>query len=257
MTHDSFTQAKTALLSLGGQRVWSLMVTLFGDLAHTSSGAIDGPQLSAIMAAMEVRPEAVRVALHRLRNDGWIVSEKHGRTRRHTLTPASLRETQQAGARIYARPQAKAGAWHLALLDPDTQPPADMLQRGFSLLMPRVYLGGAQARAPQNALVLAGGEVPHWLRDQVAQTLPVAEYTALLPVLDRIEAELPADALDPRDITVLRCLLVHNWRRIVLRHAPLPPALLPENWVGQQCHHKVDTLLRRFPAPATGGDLPD
>lgn len=250
MPLDAFDQTKLALLGLGGQRVWSLMVTLFGDLVQVEDSAIDGPVLSDIMTGMDIRPEAVRVALHRLRNDGWIVSRKHGRTRRHALTPASRRETLKASARIYANPMVQDAGWQLALMeDTASHSTEEMIRHGFAQLVPRVYLGSATAQAPEDALVLGGGAVPGWLRQQIAPQMLEEEYAALLPLLKSAEKALTRGALDPLQTAILRCLIVHNWRRIVLRHPTLPPALLPDNWAGHKCHALVDTLLVRFPRP--------
>jgi phenylacetic acid degradation operon negative regulatory protein len=251
MSSDAFNQTKTALLALGGQRVWSLMVTLFGDLAQAEGSAIDGPVLSAIMVEMDVRPEALRVALHRLRNDGWIASQKHGRTGRHTLTPTSRNETRQASARIYASPTKQDSEWQLVLLEDSTAAQKDvMVSRGFVPLLSRVYLGGADATAPKDALALDGTRAPQWLRNQIAAQMLDVEYQALLPILQNAFDTLETGELDVLQIVVLRCLIVHNWRRIVLRHPSLPRTVLPENWAGHRCHVLVDTLLTRFPRPA-------
>lgn len=257
MPPDAFDQTKTALLALGGQRVWSLMVTLFGDLAQAEGSSIDGPVLSGIMAAMDIKPEAVRVALHRLRNDGWIVSRKQGRTRRHALTPASRAETLHASARIFAAPETGDTGWQLIVLDDAANSIREsMEENGFVPLMPRVYLGGAQASAPKDALNLAGGDAPQWLRDQIGPQMLEDEYKALLPLLQTADRTLPSGALDPLQTAVLRCLIVHNWRRIVLRHPILPPALLPDGWSGHACHILVAGLLDRFPRPPLDQILP-
>lgn len=251
MTRDAFDHTKEALLALGGHRVWSLMVTLFGDLAQSEGSSIDGPVLSAVMAEMDIRPEAVRVALHRLRNDGWIASHKHGRTGRHTLTATSRNETRLASARIYASPIADESDWQLALLeDVASDTKEDMAQRGFVPLMPRVYLGGVEAPLPKDALSLDGTHPPEWLRSQIAPQMLEDEYAALLPLLQTAHDTLEAGALPALQTAVLRCLIVHNWRRIVLRHPTLPSALLPEGWTGHKCHMLVYRLLTRFSRPA-------
>ena len=248
MPSDAFIKNKTELLALGGHRVWSLMVTLFGDLAQAQGSTIDGPTLSAIMAEMEIRPEAVRVALHRLRNDGWIRSEKSGRTGRHALTTTGRDETTQASARIYASPASTEGNWQLALTG-DTTLSDEMIHSGFLQLLPRVYLGNATTSAPHSALALKGGSAPEWLRTEIAPLMLEQEYAALLPLLQRVEQTTQEVTLSPLQIATLRCLLVHNWRRIVLRHPALPPTLLPDDWSGHICHQLVDTLLTRFPRP--------
>jgi phenylacetic acid degradation operon negative regulatory protein len=255
MPSDPFTQTKTALLALGGHRVWSLMVTLFGDLVQAEGSTIDGPTLSAIMAEMDVRPEAVRVALHRLRNDGWIGSEKSGRTRLHALTTTSRLETTQASARIYASPVVTDDCWQVALTN-DATTSIQMASHGCLTLAPRIYLGSGQATAPREALVLNGGSVPDWLRSEIAPLMLEPEYATLLSLLKQVEHTMEAGTLTPLQTAVLRCLLVHNWRRIVLRHPALPAALLPDNWSGHASHRLIDILLNRFPRPDIHAILP-
>ncbi len=254
MSQDPFEQTIQALLALGGQRVWSLMVTLFGDLAQAEGQGIDGPVLSIVMSEMAIRPEAVRVALHRLRNDGWIASEKRGRTRRHTLTAKSRAESAAASARIYAPPDEPDGDWQLVILEDSGGASHDgMAKRGFAPLLPRVYLGAAQCHPPQDALVLPGDHAPDWLRQQIAPKVLQDEYRALQDVLMTAEKRLGSAAgLSAQQQAVLRCLIVHNWRRIVLRHPALPRKLLPRDWAGHSCHILVNRLLTRFPRPALG-----
>ena len=49
MPIDDFDLAIAPLKDLGGQRVWSLMISLFGDLARQEGQIIGGPVLSAII----------------------------------------------------------------------------------------------------------------------------------------------------------------------------------------------------------------
>jgi phenylacetic acid degradation operon negative regulatory protein len=94
MPINTYEKAITALTGLGPIRVWSVLVTVFGDLAHETS--LDGSTLSAIMAEIGIKPEASRVALYRLRSDGWVRSEKTGRTSRYNLTDKGAHDSAAA-----------------------------------------------------------------------------------------------------------------------------------------------------------------
>ena len=244
MPTDRITSDTAELRRLGGQRVWSLMVSLFGDLLHRDGARMDGPVLSAIMAALNVRPEAVRVALHRLRNDGWIVSEKHGRISRHGLSEGGLRETRAAFPRVYATPGDGPRDWQLLLL-PEAATDAPP---GFTPLGPRIFVGPAEAPVPPEALALPGGRAPEWLQREVMPEPLAQDYETLAQVLTALEARLP-EALPSRDRAVLRCLVVHNWRRLVLRHPPLPDRLLAADHPALRCGAVVSQLLARYPRP--------
>ncbi len=249
MPTDSFTSQTAALRALGGKRVWSLMISLFGDLAQDAGQSIDGPVLSAIMTGMQVKPEAARVALHRLRNDGWIVSEKSGRISQHSLSAKGRDESAAASPRIYANPNRQGGAWQLVL----TQDARDgeMATRGFASVAPRVYVGPSENSIPDNALSFAGDQVPDWLRAQAEPEDLRQGYADLLKTLTALKADLPqAEALNPINVAILRCLIVHNWRRLVLKHPVLPAPLVSKDWPGHMCHLAVCDLLARFPRPA-------
>ncbi|TNF22119.1 MAG: PaaX family transcriptional regulator, partial [Rhodobacteraceae bacterium] len=68
-------------------RVWSLLISVFGDLAQDPGARISGLLLRHMTERIGIKPEAMRVAIHRLRKDGWIDSQRHGRTSVYFLTP--------------------------------------------------------------------------------------------------------------------------------------------------------------------------
>ncbi len=247
MHTDTFQKLTDDLRSLGGRRVWSLMISLFGDLAQNKGEGIDGPLLSAIMAEMQVKPEAARVALHRLRNDGWIVSVKSGRISQHSLSAEGRAQTIAASPQIYADPRAPIAHWQL-VMTPDSTPQLtqEMLRRGFTTLAPRIFAGPKEATAPANMLVLPASDAPDWLRHQIAPP----GFDDLLNTLSDLQSRLPAPgALSPVQTAVLRCLVVHNWRRLVLKN-PMPPAALADPaGTAHRCHLLVADLLTRFPRP--------
>ncbi|WP_375229373.1 PaaX family transcriptional regulator C-terminal domain-containing protein [Roseobacter sp. S98] len=249
MLSEDLSPWTTALTDLGGQRVWSLLVSVFGDLAQEDGAAIEGPVLSAIMTAMDVRPEATRVALHRLRNDGWIQSEKTGRTSRHSLTRFGREETVTASRRIYARPEDVCQSWKIIVTDGSENREA-IATAGFTQIAPRIYAGAETAQASRDVLILTGDTVPDWVRKTVVSDRLFAEYKSLHSILKDIDASISeTDDLPPVSRAVLRCLIVHNWRRLVLRHPALPPALCPDGWRGHDCHVLVSGLLDRIKRP--------
>lgn len=240
------------LRALGGQRVWSLMISLFGDLAQGEADEIDGPVLSAIMAALEVKPEAARVALHRLRNDGWVKSAKSGRISRHSLTEIGRRESAAASPRIYAQPHEGPRDWQLIMLETaEGDNPAQMCEVGFMQILPRVFVGPAHLTAPKGALALPGQDAPPWLMAQILPHGLAQDYAKLHQTLTTLSERLPPHRdLSVLDIAVLRCLIVHNWRRLVLKHPPCPKALMDKTSALHLCHVSVATLLANFPRPA-------
>lgn len=224
------------------------MVSLFGDMARTDGDLINGPVLSAIMAAMDVRPEAARVALHRLRNDHWITSKKQGRISLHSLTPEGRAQSQAASTRIYASPEDLPTDWQLIILEDAAE--QGLAAAGFTNLQQRVYVGDATLRPPESALTLPGQDAPDWMKRQLEPTSLSDNYTQLQHALEHITQRLPsAGALTSLQIVTLRCLIVHNWRRLALKHPALPRPLMREDWPGLICQRLVANLLARYPRP--------
>lgn len=252
MPTEQFLNQTAALRSLGGQRVWSLMLSLFGDLAQDEGQVIDGPLLSAIMQGLDVKPEATRVALHRLRKDEWLRSEKSGRISKHSLTEEGRAQCAAANPRIYADPNGMSQDWQIAILpealaEMDTTPGADH----FAMISPRVFVGPRSAAPPQGALTVPGNTAPAWLIEQAEPSQLSSSYAELLETLIALQGELSKDqVLQPLDIAILRCLIVHNWRRLVLKHPMLPAPLVDPAAPAHQCHRAVWNLLNRFARPA-------
>ena len=232
-------------------RVWSMLVSIFGDLARNPEDQVDGRVLTNLTDGMGLKPEAVRVALHRLRNDEWIASVKSGRTARHALTPHGRRETLAASALIYAKPGEMPTDWIAAITETNDPNQKDaMLKSGFTQLAPRIFVAGADARVPASVIVLDGKNAPAWMRDAIVDPDMTAQYEDLLTHLHRIRTDLAEQPItSPKDIALLRCLIVHHWRRLVLRHPYLPPAVTGEKWAGHLCRDTVTQLFDRLPRP--------
>ncbi len=251
-------QAISALCQVGDLRVWSVIVTLFGDLAQGRADQISGTILSRLCANMGIKPQAMRVALHRLRKDGWIISEKSGRTSLYSLSETGFGETLAARPRIYARKATLPKHWHLAVAQPMRQiNRAESEQRltakGYVTLAPGTYLGAGSGKdAPLDCLILKGeiGNIPDWLRAANAPVGLTGQYAKLDSTLGLV-AEIHAQAgpLNAVEVATLRVLIVHNWRRLLLRHPDLPAMFYPGDWRGGACRERVSALLDQMPRP--------
>ncbi|WP_299684439.1 PaaX family transcriptional regulator C-terminal domain-containing protein [uncultured Tateyamaria sp.] len=241
MPSDPYHEAIARLTVLGPLRVWSLLVTVFGDLAPDD--ALDGPTLSAILSEIGIKPEASRVALHRLRADGWITSEKTGRTSRHRLSVKGRADSDAARPRIYAA--ASDMPVHFALM-PDGKVPDP---EHYAPISPRLFVAAASTPPPGDALILNGDAVPRWLRTTAETEDLRTGYAALHDALS--DLNLPdAQSLGPLRVAVIRVLIVHAWRRLALKHPMLPRALYSDAWRGHDCRTQVMDHLAQLPRPA-------
>ncbi|MDW3223757.1 MAG: PaaX family transcriptional regulator C-terminal domain-containing protein [Paracoccaceae bacterium] len=253
MPSEAFDHITTALTRPGRHRVWSLIISVFGELVQSEGSSIEGPVLSALMARMNVKPEAVRVALHRLRNDGWIISQKSGRMSCHSLTRYGLGETLEATRLIYGAPADMPVDWHVAVTAGTDNGQRDrMIALGYALVAPCVFIGTGQGSIAEDALVTQADNAPNWLKALLMPAGLTEDYRNLHIILQQIDETLVQAnvALSSLEVAVLRCLIVHDWRRLVLKHPALPRTLYTSDWKGHDCRALVHKILLHYPQPA-------
>jgi len=252
--HDWFSTALSALAEPQGQRVWSIIISFLGDMAQDEDAGISSAALTRVITPLGIKPEAIRVALHRLRKDGWTDSERKGRGSRHALTPHGRAQSARVTPRIYARTPCGAKDWHLLVagtseglehLDHLSETSPDHLIR----VNRQVGLaGGADTASRPDMLVVRAdiAQVPAWLQDDLFPA-PLRRSCAALNAALSPLGQPPE--LDPLRRACLRTLIVHRWRRIALRHPCLPPRFHPADWAGEACRQKVFALLDRLDRP--------
>lgn len=236
-------QAIDALVGLGHMRVWSVIITIFGDAVVGRGGKVAATTLAALTEQMGVKPEAFRVALSRLAKDGWIERSKSGRLSFYRLSAQGVAEFGPATTRIYAPKAGTEAGWHLVVLPTAAGEPSwgDGVSLGG-----RCYLSPRPVTDTE-ALSMTGpiGTVPDWVRDRLGAADIAADYAALLQVLKQHSGASVSDL----EAAVMRVLLVHQWRRLVLRHADLPLRFFPDHWQGEACRTEVHRLRAEL-APA-------
>ncbi len=254
MTATAFEKSIFALQQ-NDQRVWSLVVTLFGDMAQGTDDRISATQLAKITGILGIKPQATRVALHRLRKDNWLISEKSGRNSHYALSDFGRTQSMAASARIYGSFAPVADDWHVLVLP--SKPlaarktmAAGLVENGYVLLNNSVLLGHGVAPKQNQYLVLAGGDalVPDWVSALVFPKALNVELQNFTKTLQRVSKNLPAD-FTALETVALRVLIVHHWRKLVLRAPKMPLEIQPENWPEPECRALVRDILQQLKRP--------
>ena len=253
---DWFDSCAQILTDPQNQRVWSIIVSLFGDLAQKPGDRLSGGALSRIIMPMGIKPEAIRVALHRLRKDGWIDSARAGRASAHFLTEYGRARSAEVSPRIYTRVPDTPDRWHLLIAeDGSGQSALDevLLTTEYFSLARNVALGaGPPPESCEELMVfeVRTHAVPDWVRARACPADLAENCRSLLDALERAAALLPPEGeITPLQTATLRMLIVHRWRRVVLRMPELPAAFFPPDWPGPDCRAAVFRLLDRLPRP--------
>ena len=233
----------------GRLRVWSLIITFFGDAVNPRGRRVALSVLQDAMALLDIEAGAVRTALSRLASDGWVERERQGRLSFYTLSPQGRFAFDEATRRIYAAgPPDWDGQWCVAVTLADH---ADRLRAlGFVPVGGPAWLkpGKAAGVLPADVLVIHGegtafppGLFALWDMDRLA-----GQYRAFISCWQTFD---PA-GLEPHDAMAARTLLIHDWRRIVLRDPALPAELLPADWPGSKALHLVRQIYAALAAPS-------
>ncbi|MGE3846203.1 MAG: phenylacetic acid degradation operon negative regulatory protein PaaX [Gammaproteobacteria bacterium] len=252
-------------------RAGSLAVTLFGDVIAPQGNSVWLGDLVAAMRDFGLNERQARTALFRLVREGWLEARAVGRRSLYAYTAWGQRQYARAAERIYAAgTPAWDGQWTLVSNVALAPAMRDELKRrlgwlGFGALGAGLL---AHPRAPRAALTdtlrelecseqvvvwhaTAALDAPlvslvrgAWRLDELGQRF--ADFVARF---QPFEALLHGEVA-PSEAFLLRVLLVHEYRRILLRSADLPPELLPGAWPGHAARALASRLYQALHSPA-------
>ncbi len=243
-------------------RVWSLIVTIFGDVVmrqgrELAPGPIWTGHLLALLERLGVEPGLVRTSLSRLVSGGVLRRGKVGRNTFYRLGADSAAAFAEAARTIYGRtiPQ-PSDRFHVLAIDRAAdrkEARAALEAEGVRFFSPTVGLkpvheGATALAAPAGvllALAAADGEAAKaacelWRVDELQR--------AYRDFLARFAAFDPA--VDPETAILARVILVHRMRRILLRDPVLPAAILPADWAGEEAKALFWRLTAALDAPS-------
>jgi phenylacetic acid degradation operon negative regulatory protein len=236
-------------------RAGSLIVTVFGDAVVPRGGVLSLASLHEIMRAFRISDTLVRTALSRLVSEGWFERWKVGRNSYYRLAPRGQEAFAQATQRIYTDPpQDWHGSFELVLLE-STQDrgalKAELMAAGYGALGTDLMMAAAasvSSQGPFLRLSASPADLPT-ARRLVERAWPLADiesryerfigiYTDILGALEEGTACTNLDAL------LVRILLIHDYRRAVLKDPLLPAQLLPKPWAGMAARSLCGTIYK-------------
>jgi phenylacetic acid degradation operon negative regulatory protein len=243
----------------------TLLVTVFGDSVVPHGGEVWTGSLLRLVEPLGVSERLVRTSLHRLVGEGLLVTNRHGRRSFYSVAPAAQHEFWEADRRIY-HPRGGDpwdGRWTVVVETNGVAAPirATMRQHlawlGFGSLGPPVHVSPHDRTGELRQLLadlgLSGqvavfrGDVPSTtgLSDGDLARVISADLDALepawraflrtfRPLADAVAGD--GGELDGESAFLTRTLLVHAYRRVVLREPELPADLWPADWVGDTAY---------------------
>ena len=255
-------------------RAVPLIVTVFGDAVLPFGGRVWLGSLIRLLAPLGVSERLVRTAVYRLSREHWLRAEALGRRSDYLLTDFGRRQFEAAERHIYASGHASwDGRWRMLVMLPAKWSAAErehlrrsLAWQGFGQLDGNVYLHPG-APLEESLAALDSEDFPR-LREKIfalTGTGPGDRHAIVRAAWDLAElsraygafvrryrplAPAAAARLEPERAFVVRTLLIHEYRRLLLRDPGLPGELLPADWQGSKARALCARLYRALAAPS-------
>ena len=249
-------------------RSGSLIVSVFGDAISQHGNSVWLSSLIKALSPFGLDSRLVRTAAFRLVQDEWLHSERVGRCSFYSLTETGLLHFEAAAKRIYApEPVSWDGKWTLVIPTLVETGERDQLVKELSWLGYANFGGGILGYPGNDRVSLDKSLRALKMQDKVAimpaRSEEVASSKSLQALMrecwnidelgqryrEFIERFSPitsavATALTPEESFQVRTLLIHEYRRILLKHTDLPEGTLPKNWAGHIAHEMTANIYR-------------
>jgi phenylacetic acid degradation operon negative regulatory protein len=282
MLKDSATQAMEVLLEVFRQndriQAGSLITTVFGDAILPRGGRVSLGSMILLLQPLGVSERLVRTAVYRLIKEEWLQSEALGRRTDYILSASGRRRFEEASKQIYAADIPNWDRrWRLVVMVGElTQRNREQLRRalfwqGFGetasgcfvhptadldnamdslaadglpdLLAHLIPLIAVNSKAAQCATDLDMVQAA-WNLDSLATSYEgfLSKYE---PIRHALSTGIPAQ-FSAESAFLLRTLLIHDVRKLLLRDPQLPQGLLPHAWPGSRARQLCRELYRKL-----------
>ncbi len=236
-------------------RTGSIIITVFGDAIVPRGGSVALATLLEFFAAIDVDSSVVRTAMSRLTADGWFEREKVGRNSFYRLVQRERLTFDIATRHIYGPPASDwTGRFELLLISNggDREAAREALKNaGFGTPLPGVWVAPSGVPIPEEARAAIRLEVSaeddsgrrllseSWPLERTAEA-----YRRFMKSFEPLRAWVARDGLSDIEAFTARVLLIHYYRRVVLRDPLLPMSLLPRDWPGRAARQLCGEIYR-------------
>src|SRR5689334_5964850 len=236
-------------------RTGSIVITLFGDAIVPRGGSVWLGTLLEFFEQLDIDASVVRTAMSRLAADGWFERNKVGRNSFYRLVQSGRQTFDIATKHIYGPPASDwTGRFELLLIsnggDRDAAREA-LKNAGFGTPLPGVWVAPSGVPIPEEAKGAIRLEVSaeddsgrrllseSWPLERTAEA-----YRRFMKSFEPLRGWVARDRLSDIDAFTARILLIHHYRRVVLRDPLLPAALLPRDWPGRAARQLCGEIYR-------------
>lgn len=260
---ETITARLTALQAAQRLSAWSLIVSFLGDAIGPRGGVVSAGTVQAVMQRLGIGAGAVRTAISRLSADGWIERSREGRNSFYRLSGAVEETVRAAERRIYAASSllpADAPRSLVIAVEPLSEQALDGLESAGALqLAPQVILCFAAAAELPDSLRLAGAsfaelsslEPGDAMRTRLAEARHFADFEELRAAYEPLGRALQQPSTPPpEDAMALRCLMIHEWRRLALRVPAIPADLVQPGDPEPETRALIAAIYARLLAPS-------
>lgn len=246
----------------------SVLITVYGDAIAPREQSVWLGSLIALVQMFGLSARLVRTSASRLTSDEWFVATRIGRRSYYGLSDVGLLRVRHADRRIYEfnLPQWD-GCWTLVVLDNAMRASMrqhlkrELLWESFGQLAPGIFAHPhvdhrslqeivAAAKAQELVAVLSAQSIDAYSRKPLQAIMHdtfnlekvALAWKQFIARFSPVCAELAG--LTPAEAFFVRTLLIHEYRRVLLRDPNLPEALLPAGWPGLQARQLCEDLYR-------------
>jgi phenylacetic acid degradation operon negative regulatory protein len=243
-------------------RTGSIVITVFGDAIMPRGGSVWLGTLLEFFKTLDIDSGVVRTAMSRLAADGWLERNKVGRNSFYRLAQKGWQTFDTAAKHIYnPKPADWTGRFELLLIanaaDRDASREA-LKDAGFGSPLPGVWIAPSGVPVPEQAAHAIRLEVSaedDSGRRLLSESWPLQRtadaYLKFMKTFEPLRGWIGRpQRLSDADAFTARILLIHHYRRVVLRDPLLPPALLPRDWPGRAARQLCGEVFQGLLEPS-------